>query len=82
MFIDNNPKLSHSKKYILLDIEEKLISKNKYTERDKLTNIPNIIIKVEPLRPNILPNDNIVIAVNNGRNIIIKYKLYYMIIIS
>jgi len=74
IFIVNKLKFNHSKKYILFEVEENPISKNNKIEIIKFINIPNKIMKVEPLRPIILPNMSIIIAVINGRNIIIKYN--------
>jgi len=64
-------------------VDEKLISKNNQIVMNKLVTIPNMIIKVEPLRPKTLPHNRIIIAVIKGRKTIDKYtKLNYMVIIS
>jgi hypothetical protein len=74
MFIDNIPKCNHSKKYILVEVKEKATSNKSNKLINKLNNIANNIIKVEPLRPIVLPNNNTVNAVINGRNTMIKYN--------
>jgi hypothetical protein len=51
-----------------------MTSINKYKLNIRLKNIPKIIIIVEPLRPNILPNINTINEIINGINIIIKYN--------
>lgn len=71
--IVKNPKLTHSKKWMLFEVKHKLTSNNRNREINKFDNIPDKIIKVEPLRPIILPNNKTVNAVNNGRKVIIKY---------
>jgi hypothetical protein len=67
-------KCNHSKKYILIEVKENPTSNKSNKLINKFNNIADNIIKVEPLRPIILPNNNTVNAVINGRNTIIKYN--------